>query len=313
MAEVLEHRIVAEGLAFPEGPVPLPDGSVLFVEVRAGRLSRWSPPGGVTVVAELNPAGHGGANGAAIGPDGACYVANNGGFAWHDVGGGMLMPVDPTTGASDPPGYEGGWIDRVDLMTGESTVLYRECDGQPLIGPNDLVFDATGGFWFTDHGKTLARTQYRGGLYYAQPDGSSIIEAHYGLWGPNGVGLSPDGTEVVVAETFTGRLWSYALDGPGQLRRDGGRPVRRLLASTPGHFDSLAVEADGTVAVAAIQEGVCVVAADGSGYDYVPMPPSLTTNIAFGGPDRRTAYVTLSGTGQLAEMRWPRPGLDLSF
>ena len=79
---------VARGLQFPEGPVALADGSVLVVEIRRGTLSRVAPDGTVTVVAETG----GGPNGAAIGPDGAVYVCNNGGFAWHDRPDGIVAP-----------------------------------------------------------------------------------------------------------------------------------------------------------------------------------------------------------------------------
>ena len=70
----LQGKIIAEGLAFPEGPVAMPDGSVLFVEIAGGCLSRVLASGKVERVAELG----GGPNGAAIGPDGHGYVCNNG-------------------------------------------------------------------------------------------------------------------------------------------------------------------------------------------------------------------------------------------
>ena len=71
-------RDVAGNLQFPEGPVARPDGTALVVEIRRGSLSRVGTDGKVEVVADLG----GGPNGAAIGPDGACYVVNNGGFSW---------------------------------------------------------------------------------------------------------------------------------------------------------------------------------------------------------------------------------------
>ena len=93
-------------------------------------------------------------NGLAIGPDGACYVATAaGGASRTSVG--MLIPE-----AEQPPDYSGGRIERIDLDTGDVTVLYTECDGNELIGPNDLVFDAHGGLWFTDHGKHRGRVQH---------------------------------------------------------------------------------------------------------------------------------------------------------
>jgi gluconolactonase len=117
MAEIRE---VASGLQFPEGPVAMPDGSVLLVEIRGRRLSRVATDGTVAVVAELG----GGPNGVAIGPDGKAYVCNNGGFEWHDVGG-LVLP------GNQPADYAGGSIQRVDLQTGEVDVLYTECEGHP--------------------------------------------------------------------------------------------------------------------------------------------------------------------------------------
>ena len=107
----------------------------------------------------------------------------------------------------------------MDLATGAVETLYRECGGNPLRGPNDLVFDATGGFWFTDHGKTRPRDRDRGGLYYARPDGNTLREVVYPLDAPNGVGLSPDGRRVYVAETHTGRVFYWNLSGPGEIGR----------------------------------------------------------------------------------------------
>ena len=61
---------------------------------------------------------------------------------------------DKTYPGEQPRDYSGGRIERVDLVSGAVTTLYTQCEGQPLRGPNDIVFDQTGGFWFTDHGKT---------------------------------------------------------------------------------------------------------------------------------------------------------------
>lgn len=303
---------LADGLAFPEGPVALSDGSVVVVEIGAGRVTRIDPAGGRTTVAEVG----GGPNGAAVGPDGALYVANNGGFRWTERAG-RRIPIDHATHTNEPEGFRGGWIERVDLDTGEVTVLYREFEGRPLRGPNDLVFDAAGGMWFTDHGKGRYESVDRGGLYYATVDGRDLRQVAYPLLGPNGVGLSPRDDELYVAETLTGRVWRWALAGPGEVRGLGaGLGIRHggaCLAATPWSLDSLAVEADGNVVVAAIGDGLCVVAPDGRVVERVDIPGDVTTNICFSGPDMRTATVTLSGSGRVVTCRWPRPGLALAF
>jgi gluconolactonase len=311
MAGLENARVVATGLGFPEGPVALSDGSVLCVELRHGRLTKVAEDGTLEVVAELG----GSPNGAAVGPDGAVYVCNSGGFCFTDLGW-IVVPQSPE-GVTQPDDYIGGRIQRVDLATGEWTDLYTEVDGQRLRGPNDLVFDADGGFWFTDHGKRRARDEDRGGLYYARPDGSSVAEVVHPLEAPNGVGLSPDGRRVYAAETHTGRLWAWELAGPGQLA--GTPDERTLVAGLPGFqlFDSLAVEEGGNVCVATlVNGGISVITPDGDvehlAVDGELFDP-LVTNIAFGGPERRTAWITLSGTGRLVACDWPRPGLQLPY
>jgi gluconolactonase len=300
---------VASGLRFPEGPVAMPDGSVLVVEIARGTLSRIAPDGTKAVV--TSPGG--GPNGAAIGPDGRCYICNNGGFAWTPEGDETgLRPI------GIPDDYSGGRIERVDLATGAVEVLYTEGDKGPLRGPNDLVFDGEGGFYFTDLGKVRARDQDRGAVYYARADGSLIREIVFPMFTPNGIGLSPDGKTLYVAETETARLWAFDLVSPGEIRREpwpsphGGR----LVAGVGGYqrFDSLAVDSAGMICVATlVNGGITVIASDGTSVRHIPMPERWVTNICFGGPDLRTAYVTLSSTGRLVAFEWERPGHPLHY
>src|SRR3954453_18294736 len=307
MAEVRE---LASGLKFPEGPVAMADGSVVFVEIQRGTITRVAPDGSAEVVAETG----GGPNGSAIGPDGKLYVANNGGaFSWHDIEGVTIPGPTPDT-------WEGGRIERVDLDSGDVEVVYKDCDGRGLRGPNDLAFDSDGGFWFTDHGIHREREADVGGVYYAKPDGSSITEAIWGLQSPNGVGLSPDGGTLYVAETWTGRLWSWKVTSPGQIEPVPGLVEHggTLVAGLPGLqlFDSLGVDADGNVCVATIITtggGVTSISPDGSTIELTECGDPLTTNICWGGEDRRTAFITCSATGRLVSVEWPRPGLELAF
>jgi gluconolactonase len=299
----MEFEVIAEGLQFPEGPIAMPDGSVILVEIARGTLTRvWN--GRTEVIANLG----GGPNGAAMGPDGAIYVCNNGGMRFHPRDGVMY----PGHASED---YTMGRIERVNLATGKFERLYDSIDGQRLSGPNDIVFDRAGGFWFTDLGKTYRRHRDNSGLYYARPDGSLLVEAVYPMLSLNGVGLSPDEAVVYCNDTQSGRLWAFDLAAPGQIRPQAtGRPAR-VVATLPGHqlLDSLAVEASGKICSATIiNGGITVFDPDGS-FDHVPFPDIVTTNICFGGRDRRDAYITLSGTGRLIRVRWPRPGLALNF
>ncbi len=302
-----EMRVITSGLRFPEGPVAMPDGSVALVEIERGTVSRVTPDGKISVIATPG----GGPNGLAIGPDGAFFVCNNGGFAWVEEPG-LLRPT------RQPADYSGGRIERIDPATGAVRVLYTECDGHPLRGPNDIVFDSRGGFYFTDLGKVRARDRDWGGVYYALADGSRIVELAFPVLTPNGIGLSPDERTVYVAESETARLWAFDLEAPGVARKQkfpsphGGRLVHGMGGYR--RFDSLAVMASGNIAVATLVTGqITEIAPDGTIVRVVPFDDIYTTNICFGGPDLRTAFITLSGGGQLVAMEWPEPGLRLAF
>ncbi len=300
---------ITNGLQFPEGPIAMPDGSVIIVEIARGTLSRVTPDGRVTVIAELG----GGPNGAAMGPDGAIYVCNNGGFHWHHVSG-RIYPGDI---AAD---YSGGRIERVNLDTGKFDVLYDACNGTPLRGPNDIVFDAQGGFWFTDLGKNEGRLKDRGAVYYATADGTYIAQMVFPIETPNGIGLSPNEDMLYVAETQGARLWGFPIEAPGKLKPPAATNSKTFIASPPGlcFFDSLAVEADGTVAVATIVNGgISRINPTNGEITHIATDDGLTTNICFGGDDGgdnlTTAYLTLSSTGRLVSMPWEQPGLALNF
>lgn len=304
----LAFEEIASGLLFPEGPVAMPDGSVVLVEAARGTLSRVTPDGRVHVVAQLG----GSPNGAAIGPQGRIYVTNSGGFNWVRLKDGRLFP------STQPADYSGGRIEVVDPESGRFETLYDACDGRGLRGPNDLVFDGTGGFWFTDLGKTREREQDRGAVYYARADGSKIEEKIFPLERPNGIGLSPDGHSLYVAETTTARLWVFELSAPGEIRAANG-PYRgekgRVVAGLGGYqfFDSLAVDSAGHILVATLVSG-CIsdIAPDGASVAQHALPDPMVTNVCFGGEGLRTVYATLSMSGRLVRAAWSRPGLALA-
>lgn len=302
-------HIIAEGLRFPEGPVAMPDGSVILTEIAAGRITRVAPDGTKTIVATTG----GGPNGLAIGPDGKLYCCNNGGFEYHDAGG-MLAP------AGIAQDYSGGRIERIDLATGSVEILYKSGDfGCVLRGPNDIVFDDAGGFWFTDHGKIdyAARVHDVVGIFYGRADGSHLEEVIFPSHNPNGIGLSPDGKTLYAAETYTCRLTKFNVIAPGKVDGAGGPAGPGIPLYRPAgykFFDSLGVEACGNICVATIGEcGISVISPEGELVEFVATDDIFTTNICWGGADRMTAFVTLSGSGRLAAIDWARPGLKLQY
>ncbi len=212
--------------------------------------------------------------------------------------------------SNQPDDFAGGWVNRVDLDSGEHTVLYREGPDHRFAGPNDIVFDAQGGFWFTDFGKTRARDADRGSLFYATVDGKHIVEAARGLNGPNGVGLSPGGRSRVRRRELhrprprlgRRRSGNVALagsdgrrgdEGPLRLpRRRSGRGRRRRRARTTARASSQPT-------ARATSTSRCLTASSRTS-------PSAAS-------DMRTAYLTFSGGGRLVSCDWPRPGLKLAF
>ena len=281
-----QYEIIAEGLAFPEGPVVMADGSVILVEIHAGKVTRCWGAGRTETVA----APGGGPNGAAIGPDGALYVCNSGG-----LGHGVDTPLEP------------GRIERVDLATGKVERIYEACEGKPLSAPNDLMFDGDGNMWFTDLGKISASAKEFGGLYCARADGSAIARIKGGALSYNGVGIAPDGSAVYVADTYTARL--YAFD-----RRIAAQEPR-LVATVPGMvmLDSLAMSAAGNVCVATLLEGgVSTVTPQGEVTRH-PLGDRLVTNLAFGGPEMMDVWLTYSERGALVRTRWHEPGMRLMY
>jgi gluconolactonase len=303
-----EFTEITSGLQFPEGPIAMPDGTVVLVEMFGPRLTRVHPDGTKETIAEVP----GGPNGAAVGPDGAIYLCNNGGcFTPVDLGG-FVLP-----GPFNPEAYLGGRIQRVDVHTGEVTDLYTECEGGPLRAPNDIVMDGHGGFWFTDHGirDHSARTSDLTGIYYAKTDGSEIREVVFPVEAPNGIGLSPDGHTLYWAETHSGRVFRRDVSSTGHLADAAPLDTSVVLCGLPGMqlLDSLAVDGAGNVCVATlVNGGITVISPDGSSVEHLPTGDLLTTNICFGGEDLRTAYITLSGTGRLVSVPWPYPGLRLA-
>lgn len=181
-----------------------------------------------------------------------------------------------------------------------------------------MVFDNSGGFYFTDHGirDLTARTADLTAIYYAAADGSSIREIDFPVEGPNGIGLSPDGTTVYWAETHTGRVFRRNITAPGVLAPTMPGDTQAVLYGLPGLqlLDSLAVDGAGNVCVATlVNGGITVISPSGELLEHVATGDLLTTNICFAADGSDTAYITLSGTGRLVKTQWKYGGLKLAY
>ena len=306
----LETDIITDELNFPEGPIYLNDDSVLLVEIARGTLTKVFMNGKKEILCELG----GGPNGAAIGPDGYCYICNNGGFEWDISKDKKFMrPI------LQSKTYKNGRIEKVNLKSGKFQTLYDSCNNIPLNGPNDIVFDKKGNFWFTDLGKVRDRTMDRGAIYWAKADGSKIKEVIHPFMTPNGIGLSPDEKTLYVAETEGGKLYSYQIIGEGEVKKmdfpssvNGG-----ILMNIEGglkRFDSLAVEKNGYVCVGTLVDGGISVISPSSGLvEFWSLDDPYITNICFGGDNFKTAFITASYQGMLLKANWHREGLKLNF
>jgi gluconolactonase len=270
----MNGEILATGLAFPEGPVWVDGTTLYFTEIVGGVVSRWTPDG-VERIATTD----GGPNGAALGPDGALYVTQNGG---------MFRDARTTAG-----------IQRVTL-DGRVEMVATSVAGLVLDGPNDLAFGPDRQLYFTDPRGDAdpARNDRPGRLFavdLATGEGELVVEL--GPVFPNGIAFLADGT-LVWTESFTRRVMSLV----------DGRP--EVVVELPDRHapDGLCVGADGRLYVASTFAHCVSVVEDGVIVDRHECGDGMVTNCCFGGTD---LYVTESRRGTLWRFPLGVEGLPL--
>ncbi|GIU87422.1 MAG: gluconolactonase [Acidimicrobiia bacterium] len=281
---VVRAEHVADGLAFAEGPVWCPDGTLVVTSVAEGALYRVDPVAGTAV--RFADTG-GGANGAALAADGSVLVTQNGGFDFAATG---LFASPPPLRPTEPG---------LQLASPSGEVRYLARDG--FRAPNDVAVAADGRVLFTDPPHFPPPEEGVGRVMVLERDGSVGVFAE-GFWYCNGLAFEPDGTLVVVERAGLQRVH------PG-----GGREwVVETLGRGAG--DGLCVDADGRFYVAStVEHGIRVVDRDGTVLDFLRIDgDGLTTNCCFGGPDLRTLFVTDALPGRLVAFEgMPVPGLPL--
>lgn len=288
------ETVFAEGLLFPEGPVFDAAGNLYVVELAGARVTKFTPDGERSTLAEMG----GSPNGLAFGADGDLFVCNGGG-RWA-----AAECTDHKPGPGDGPGL----LQRLSL-DGKFETTVAEIDGVPLNSPNDICADADGNLWFTDPAwpdETGAAEP--GSICFTTPDGDAV-RANVGMVYPNGIGITPDGSTLVVAESGKARLLAFPILGPGKL---GERSTWGYLGrgTVP---DGFCFDSSGRVICAGHGTWKLFVFPPGGGEleRTIDMEDKDVTNACFGGPNFSTLYVTESDQGRIAMVEWERPGLEL--
>ena len=270
-----EPRVLATGLAFPEGPVYLGDGSLAFTEIRGQCVMRYAD-GTTTVIAKTG----GGANGATLDADGAIWVANNGGLSLGRTGYWKLPELEEGRIQKVTP--DGACIDVVSDLPGE--LPHR---------PNDLCFGPDGKLYFTDprNWEDLRDLQPGRIWRYDPATEAADVLAELPLF-PNGIAFGPDASRLYVNQTMGMKVFELSWSPEGL-----GEP-REWVTLPAGFPDGLCFSADGDAYVAGASADVLqIIDADGELKDTIEFPEgSDPTNCCLGDG---TLYVTCSTSGEI--------------
>lgn len=277
--------ILAEGLQFPEGPVATGGGEVVFTQIRGQQLSVYKD-GEVRTLAHTG----GGANGATLGPDGAFYVANNGGLCSAPEGQWMAEDQIP------------GRIQRV-TREGELSDVATDLPGDAPNRPNDLCFGPDGLLYFTDpHNWEDIQNLKPGRVNRTDLNGKVEQLAEVKRF-PNGIGFGLDG-RLYVAESVTKHMWAY------DLKPDGLGDPTPFCVLPSGYPDGFCFAANGDLIVCgSLGNVIFIFDREGKLKDtYEAGEHTEPTNCCIG--DGKL-YVTYSGPGHLVAFDYDGEALPL--
>jgi gluconolactonase len=270
-----DFELLVGGYDSPEGPAFDRAGRLHFVNWLSSSIVRVEPDG--RAAEWFNTGGI--PAGLAFHPDGSLYVADEG-DAIHGV---LRLASDR-----------------------QSTVVADRYAGRPLNGANDLVFDAQGVLYFSDPWRSSLENPI-GAFYRLFPDGR-LEQIDSGLAFPNGVALASDGSAAFLAETWTNAVHRYPIGADGKI---GPRERWATLEGDPGP-DGMAFDADGYLWIAHYGAAtIDVLDPSGRMVERLPTPGSKPTNVAFGGPDRRTLVLTEVESAAVYRARTRVAGLPL--
>jgi gluconolactonase len=267
--------VIKEGFQGTEGPIALPDGSLIFTETNASRITKIDKDDNVTTFLENTN-----------GSNGLAFDAK-----------GRLISVQTTPGRT-----------RVGVIypKGSEALLADGFEGRP----NDLVVNRNGGVYFTVPGPVAAApgattppAPFVPFVYYIPP-GGKMMKAAEGIENPNGIQLSPDERTLYINNTRGEYLLAFDVQPNGTLtnRRNFGQyaGVTKTATGVASGADGLAIDSDGRV-YAATTAGVQVFSPEGKHLGTIPVSRS-PQNLAFAGPDKRTLYLVGRGAAYKIQM-----------
>jgi gluconolactonase len=258
VAPGVEPELVQEGFVFTEGPVGTPDGGLYFSDIRPNKIYQLEPGGKITLIREQTN----GSNGLAVTKDGEIFAAEGNG-------------------------------QRISKRSADGTVttVTESAGGKPFLSPNDLIIDTRGGLYITDPGPRPVVPGRPTSVSYLPPGAKDAIIIDGDVARPNGLTLTRDGKTLIVDDTIGPVVFAYDVQPDGSVKNK--RPFGQLRDIPEGKesgADGMALDSEDRVYITTLT-GVQVFDAKGQhlGTIKVPRQPA---NVAFGGPDKRTLYIT---------------------